>query len=137
MVQRATIKRIKILIFYVVSIFVVFYCLNNLIYVKKFKEENFFGAENFIKVESKNLNQKFQELLKLKNLNDEICWEDVKFVEYEKRRRGPGELGGFFNLTDPNEISLNEEWFRKEGFYVIVSDKISVDRALPEQRPEK
>ena len=67
---------------------------------------------------------------------EKISWEDKKFVAYEERRRGPGEQGKFFNLSDPKDIQENEKWHRKEGFYVIVSDKMSVDRSLPEQRPE-
>jgi hypothetical protein len=70
--------------------------------------------------------------------NDElISWENTAFFEYERRRKGPGEQGLPFELTDPSEIKENEEWQRKEGFYKIVSDKISVDRALPDFRPPK
>ena len=70
------------------------------------------------------------------DIGEKISWEDKKFVAYEERRRGPGEQGKFFNLSDPKDIQENEKWQRTEGFYVIVSDKISVDRSLPEQRPE-
>ena len=68
-------------------------------------------------------------------IDEEVSWEDVKFYEYEKRRRGPGEQGEPFNLTDPEEIKANEKKIKKEGFYVLVSDKISVDRAMPDYRP--
>lgn len=70
------------------------------------------------------------------DIGEKISWEDKKFVAYEERRRGPGEQGKFFNLSDPKDIQENENWHRKEGFFVIVSDKMSVDRSLPEQRPE-
>lgn len=69
-------------------------------------------------------------------LSYKISWEDEELIEYEKSRIGPGEQAEPVTLTDPREIEENEEWNAKEGFYVIVSDKISVDRALPDWRPE-
>ena len=68
--------------------------------------------------------------------SDKISYEDVKFRELEARRRGMGENAEPFNLTDPKEIEENEKWYKKEGFYVLVSDKISVDRAIPDNRPK-
>jgi hypothetical protein len=61
-------------------------------------------------------------------------WHDYKFIEYEKNRIGPGEQGKPYKLTDPKDIKLNEELFKVEGFYVIVSDKISVNRSVPDSR---
>lgn len=69
------------------------------------------------------------------DLEDKISYEDIKFINYEARRKGPGEQGVSFNLTDPKEIVENEKWYKIEGFYVTVSEKISVDRALPDRRP--
>lgn len=68
--------------------------------------------------------------------SERISYEDEKFIQYEARRRGPGEQGVPFNLTDPKEIEENEKWYKIEGFYVTVSEKISVDRALPDKRPK-
>lgn len=62
-------------------------------------------------------------------------WHDYEFIEYEKRRTGPGENGTKVLLTDENEIKLNAEAFEKTGFYVYVSDKISVNRSIPDRRP--
>lgn len=67
--------------------------------------------------------------------NNRRSWEDVWFREYEARRRGPGEQGEPFKLTDPKDIEENEKWNKVEYFSVIVSDKISPDRALPDKRP--
>lgn len=67
--------------------------------------------------------------------DERISYENKKFIEYEKHRKGPGENGIKAELTDPEEIKKNEEWLRKEGFSVIVSDKISLDRALVDWRP--
>lgn len=61
-------------------------------------------------------------------------WHDWKFIEYEKNRKGPGEQGKPFKLTDPEDIELNNQLFEVEGLYVIVSDKISVNRSVPDTR---
>ena len=68
--------------------------------------------------------------------DEKILWEDSDFILYEQTRVGPGEHGKVYNETDPEEIKKNEEWVKKEGFYVESSNKISVTRALPERRPE-
>lgn len=61
-------------------------------------------------------------------------WHDWKFIEYERKRKGPGEQGKPFELTDPKDIELNEKLFRVEGLFVVVSDKISVNRSVPDTR---
>lgn len=68
--------------------------------------------------------------------SEKVSYENVKFREYEERRKGPGENSEPFNLTDKKEIEENEKWYKKEGFYVIVSDKISLDRAILDSRPK-
>lgn len=65
-----------------------------------------------------------------------IDWEDHDFVHYELTRIGFGEQGQAVTLTDPDEIKLNEDWLKKEGFYVNVSNKISLTRSLGDLRPE-
>ena len=61
-------------------------------------------------------------------------WHDWKFIEYEKSREGPGEQGKPYVLTDPDDIKLNQKLFNIEGLYVVVSDKISVNRSVPDTR---
>lgn len=61
-------------------------------------------------------------------------WHDWKFIEYEKSRQGPGEQGEPHYLTDANDIALNEKLFKVEGLYVVVSDRISVNRSVPDTR---
>ena len=39
-------------------------------------------------------------------------WHDWKFIEYETHRKGPGENGTPFVLTDPADIELNEKLFQ-------------------------
>lgn len=68
--------------------------------------------------------------------NKKISWEDWDWINYEKTRNGPGEHGIEYIETDPELIKKNEEWVKKEGFYVEVSNKISLTRALPDNRPE-
>lgn len=74
---------------------------------------------------------------KLISEDEKKDWHDWKFIEYEKSREGPGEQGKSYVLTDPKEIELNEKLFKVEGLYVVVSDKISVNRSIPDYRPEK
>ena len=61
-------------------------------------------------------------------------WHDYEFMKYEAAREGPGEQGVPYALTDPKDIQLNEELFKIEGLYAIVSDKISVNRSVPDVR---
>jgi hypothetical protein len=75
--------------------------------------------------------------LRALNIDDniKISWEDLDWINYEKTRVGPGEGGQPFVETDPDLIKKNEEWVRKEGFFVETSNKISVTRSLPDHRP--
>jgi polypeptide N-acetylgalactosaminyltransferase len=61
-------------------------------------------------------------------------WHDWKFIENEKLRVGPGENGTAFHLSDPEDIALNYKLFAIEGLYAIISDKISVNRSVPDTR---
>lgn len=61
-------------------------------------------------------------------------WHDWKFIKYELSRQGPGEQGEPVVLTDPEEVELNQELFKNEGLYALVSDKISVNRSVPDSR---
>lgn len=62
-------------------------------------------------------------------------WHDYKFMEYEAGRTGPGEKGAGVVLTDPKEIELNKNLTSIEGLPVVISDKISVQRSVPDTRP--
>lgn len=64
-------------------------------------------------------------------------WHDYEFIAYEASRVGPGENGSAVELTDPNEIKTNQRLFEIEGLHVVVSDKISVNRSLPDVRHDK
>jgi len=64
-------------------------------------------------------------------------WHDREFMRYEATRQGPGENGTAFNLTDPKELLRAAELQEIEGLNVYVSDKISVNRSLPDVRHKK
>lgn len=64
-----------------------------------------------------------------------VDWSDNDFIEYELRRNGPGERSGY-KLTNNEDIQLNEKLFKEEGLSLVVSDKISLDRSLPDPRKE-
>lgn len=61
-------------------------------------------------------------------------WHDYEFIIEEALREGPGEHGKPYELTDPEEKALNEQLVDIEGMSVIVSDKISVNRSIPDTR---
>lgn len=59
-------------------------------------------------------------------------WIQNDLIDQDSRREGFGEQGADVILTDVKEIVLNEELYQKTGFSVVISDKISVNRSLPE-----
>lgn len=63
-----------------------------------------------------------------------IDYNDYKYMVEQMRRVGDGEIGEAVYLEDEDEIELNEELYQKTGFYVVVSDKISVNRSIPDLR---
>jgi hypothetical protein len=90
------------------------------------------------------LSEKTKNDFVLQNMNYPVAtsykrkdWHDWEFIEYEKTREGPGEQGKPFELTDPDDIALNQELLKTEGLYVIASDEISVNRSVPDFRISK
>ena len=57
----------------------------------------------------------------------------VNYMKTQKSRQGPGENGQILVLTN-EERQLAESLHDKEGFNVVISDKISLSRAVPDQR---
>lgn len=74
--------------------------------------------------------EKDKEVVKLKIFSKYRDWTDYEQIALEKIRKGFGEHGADVVLTDPNEIAQNEELYKKTGFSVVVSNKISVNRSL-------
>ncbi|CAG9809706.1 unnamed protein product [Chironomus riparius] len=74
-------------------------------------------------------------VLKIDQAQEELIdYNDYKYMVEQLRRVGDGEIGRPVFLEDPNEIKRNEELYQKTGFYAVVSDKISVNRSIPDLR---
>jgi hypothetical protein len=69
--------------------------------------------------------------------NDELlAFRKKRYVEYknsESKRTGPGEGGKAVNLEGEEKI-LGEKLYKKEAFNIIASDKISLQRSVPDVR---
>lgn len=72
-----------------------------------------------------------------KNANGKrIDWHDYEHIRMEEGRKGLGEKGKAETLP----VELNEEkdlMYRKNGFNALLSDKISVNRSVPDIRHPK
>lgn len=72
-----------------------------------------------------------------KNANGkQIDWHDYEHIRMEEARKGFGEMGKAETLP----VELNEEkdkMYRKNGFNALLSDKISVNRSVPDIRHPK
>lgn len=61
-------------------------------------------------------------------------WHDFKFINEEKAREGFGEHGVAAFLTNPIEKLENEKKYNTTGCSVLISNKISVNRSIPDSR---
>ena len=62
-----------------------------------------------------------------------------RYAEYragEARRTGPGEMGVGVYLSEA-DLLRGRDLYEKEGFNVVASDLIALDRSLPDPRPER
>lgn len=73
--------------------------------------------------------------LNLANLDEKIDWHDYKLILAERFQTGPGENGKPYVLTDPVEIEINKKGLLEEGFATVVSEKVSLNRSMPDERP--
>ncbi|KAG5667458.1 hypothetical protein PVAND_015438 [Polypedilum vanderplanki] len=69
-------------------------------------------------------------------LSNKKCrdWHNYEQIKRERERHGLGENGTAVFLIDPKEIEENERLYNTTGFSVIVSNKISVNRSIPDLR---
>jgi hypothetical protein len=68
------------------------------------------------------------------NVNGEkIDWHNYELIEEELKRTGPGEKGDHF-LVQPEEEELNKKLFDENGYNGLVSDKISLNRSVLDNR---
>lgn len=61
-------------------------------------------------------------------------WNDYEQMIREREREGFGENGEAGVLTNPQEIAENERLYNETGFSVVISNKISVNRSIPDVR---
>lgn len=65
---------------------------------------------------------------------EKIDWNDYEIIARDLVRTGFGEHGRGETLTDPGEIAQNNELWEKMGLSVVINDKISVNRSIPDFR---
>ena len=65
--------------------------------------------------------------------NNKIDWHDYAMIKIELARHGTGEQGKAESL-DPSEKSLEDDLFKRNGFNALLSDKISLNRSVPDIR---
>jgi len=63
-------------------------------------------------------------------------WINYRYKEFERFRKGFGENGEGVTLTDGNEIKLRDTIVNEFSMNGVGSDKISMDRSLPDVRHE-
>ncbi|XP_070497840.1 N-acetylgalactosaminyltransferase 4-like [Chironomus tepperi] len=64
-------------------------------------------------------------------------WNDYEIIIKDSYRTGFGEHGKGEKLTDANDIDENNRLWSEWGFSVVVSDRISVNRSIPDFRHPK
>lgn len=62
-----------------------------------------------------------------------IDWHDYELIKEEQSRKGVGERGVAEKLED-SEKELHDKLFHKNGFNALLSDKISLNRSIPDIR---
>lgn len=66
-----------------------------------------------------------------------VDWHNRTLIQLEKRRHGPGEHGLAYTLEDSEDIERNNVLKKDTGYFSVVSDKISVNRSIPDIRHEE
>lgn len=66
--------------------------------------------------------------------NEKVDWNDYELIKSDALRKGYGEHGQGETLSNPEEIKENEKLFETFGMSVVISDKISVNRSIPDFR---
>ena len=66
-------------------------------------------------------------------VNEKIDWHDYRLIDAEKRQKGVGEQGKPAYLS-PSEDAKKEELYKVNGFNGHLSDKIALNRSVPDIR---
>lgn len=67
-------------------------------------------------------------------LRTKVDWHNYTLIDIEKHRKGPGEQGRAFKLSNPADIKRNNELNRVNGYWAAASDIISVNRSVADIR---
>lgn len=67
-------------------------------------------------------------------LQTKVDWHNYTLIDMENHRKGPGEQGKAFKLTDPDDIKRNNELNKVNGYWAVASDIISVNRSVADIR---
>lgn len=65
------------------------------------------------------------------NLDLRIDWHDYEVIHEDRKRKGPGEHGSPVVL---NKAETEHDAYKDNGFNILVSDRISLNRSLPDIR---
>lgn len=63
-------------------------------------------------------------------LQKRIDWHNYTHIDIEKKRKGPGEGGKAFKLTNSEDIRRNNELNKVNGYWAVASDLISPNRSV-------
>ncbi|XP_045480416.1 N-acetylgalactosaminyltransferase 6-like [Harmonia axyridis] len=64
---------------------------------------------------------------------EKIDWHNYQLIEEDSKKKGPGEQGKSAVLKN-NEMENYEELYKVNGFNAALSDKIALDRSIPDIR---
>lgn len=129
-------KSFSILIYLVILSVFIYMIINIQWYKNELLNRTVYVSDDYMFVSKVSNEINFQKYPVLQNY-ERKDWHDYQFMAYELEREGPGEQGKPYTLTDPDDIQRNEELFKIEGLFAVVSDLISVNRSVPDTRIEK
>lgn len=67
-------------------------------------------------------------------LQTKVDWHNYTLIDIENHRKGPGEQGKAFKLTNPDDVKRNKELNKVNGYWAVASDIISVNRSVADIR---
>lgn len=120
--------------FLVALVALTFICCLNILYNREVEQHQSFAHFRRFHWELKDIGVKQYPMVQKYERWD---WHNYDFMIYEAGRQGNGEQGRGVMLTDPKEFEIDNKLEKQEGLHVVVSDKISVNRSLPDTRPEE
>lgn len=86
--------------------------------------------QSFIYIEP--LSSFFRRARNVENIKTD--WHDYNFIDYEAKRIGNGENGEGVDEVSADEEALSQRLFDENGYYGLISDRISVNRSIKDLR---